>query len=60
MPEVYIFSQDDNMLTVISDSTGLVSTLFKDQLNGVPDEPFSFSIEADVVYAKHVKEEEVC
>ncbi|RST60237.1 hypothetical protein D5F11_007210 [Siminovitchia terrae] len=55
--EIYILSQDDKLLTTLSESTGLVSTMFKDQLNNVPDEPFIFTVYADVKQAQHVKEE---
>ncbi|RWR06757.1 phage tail spike protein [Siminovitchia fortis] len=57
MAELYIFSQDDVLLTTLSESAGLVSAPFKDQLNSVPDEPFSFTVEADAERAKYVKEE---
>lgn len=57
MSEIYIFSQDDKLLTTLSESTGLVSTLFKDQINSAPDEPFVFTVDADEERAKHVKEE---
>lgn len=55
--ELYILSQDDVLLTVLSESTGLVSTKFRDQLNSVPEEPFTFTVEADSPKAKHVKDE---
>ncbi|WP_313429866.1 phage tail spike protein [Siminovitchia terrae] len=55
--EIYILSQDDKPLTTLSESTGLVSAPFKDQLNNVPDEPFVFTVYADIERAKYVKEE---
>jgi hypothetical protein len=57
MSEIYILGQDDKLLTVLTKETGLVSTWFKDHLNSVPDEPFVFTVEADVEQAKYVLEE---
>ncbi|WP_064468296.1 phage tail protein [Lederbergia galactosidilytica] len=57
MSEIYIFSQDDDLLTILSESTGLISAPFKDHLNTVPDEPFVFTLDADEERAKYVKEE---
>lgn len=57
MSELYIFDQDDVLLTVLSKFTGLVSAPFRDELNRVADEPFTFTVEADIERAKHVKEE---
>jgi phage minor structural protein len=57
MTELYIFSQDDKLLTVLSESTGLVSAPLRVELNQVPDTPFSFTVESDIYQAKHVKEE---
>lgn len=55
--ELYIFDQDDHLLTVLSESTGLVSAKFRDQLNSVADEPFVFTVDADVERAKYIREE---
>lgn len=57
MTELYIFSQDDKLLTIISESTGLISAPFRDEINSVASEPFIFTVEADVDRAKFVKEE---
>ncbi|SNZ14547.1 hypothetical protein SAMN05421503_2469 [Terribacillus aidingensis] len=57
MTELYIFSQDDQLLTVITESTGLVSAPFREELNTVSDTPFSFTVEADTEQSQHVKEE---
>jgi hypothetical protein len=57
LTELYIFSQDDRLLTVITESTGLVSAPFREELNTVSDTPFSFTVEADTGEAQHVKEE---
>ncbi|PPA71901.1 phage tail spike protein [Jeotgalibacillus proteolyticus] len=57
MSELYIFNQDDKIITTLTESTGLISTWFKDHLNLVPDEPFIFTVEADTEEAKHVVEE---
>lgn len=57
MSELYIFSQDGVLLTTLTESTGLVSALFRDEINSVASEPFVFTVDADVQSAKHVKEE---
>lgn len=55
--EIYIFSQDDVLLTILTESTGLVSAPFRDETNSVASEPFMFTIDADIDRAKYVKEE---
>ncbi|GAA0343756.1 hypothetical protein GCM10008931_38770 [Oceanobacillus oncorhynchi subsp. oncorhynchi] len=55
--ELFIFSQDEQPLTVISEDTGLVETHYRIEVNSVPTEPFSFTVEADQPTAAHVKEE---
>lgn len=57
MAELYIFSQDDELLTILSEDTGLTSAPFRDELNSVADEPFVFTVDADVEKVKYVKEE---
>ncbi|MBN6890061.1 phage minor structural protein [Cytobacillus horneckiae] len=57
MTELYIFNQDDQLLTIISEDTGLISTHYRIEINSVPDTPFSFTVEADSENAKHVLEE---
>ena len=57
MAELYIFDQDDNFLTILSEDTGLVSAPVRDELNQVANEPFSFVMESDVDKVKYVKEE---
>jgi phage minor structural protein len=57
LTELYIFSQYDELLTVITEETGLVSAQFREELNRVAEEPFSFIVEADSESAKHVVEE---
>ncbi|WP_430482823.1 phage tail spike protein [Rossellomorea marisflavi] len=57
MSELYIFSQDDVLLTTLTESTGLVSTWFKDHLNRVPDEAFVFTVEAHTEEARYVLDE---
>ncbi|MDY7224666.1 phage tail spike protein [Halalkalibacterium halodurans] len=57
MTELYIFDQDDKLLTIINEETGLLSTQFREELNHIPDTPFTFSVEADVDKAKHIVEE---
>lgn len=57
MAELYIFSQDDELLTIITESTGLISAPFRDEVNSVASEPFTFTVDADVERAKYVKEE---
>ena len=57
MTELYIFSQDDEPLTIITEDTGLVSAPVRIEVNSVPDTPFSFTVEADSEDAKYVKDE---
>ncbi|KIO62144.1 hypothetical protein B4065_3364 [Caldibacillus thermoamylovorans] len=57
MAELYIFSPEEKLLTVLSEDTGLVDTHYRIEVNSVPDTPFSFTVEADSENAKHVKEE---
>lgn len=57
MTELYIYSQNDEPLTIISEDTGLVDTHYRIEVNSVPDTPFSFTVEADSENAKYVKDE---
>jgi phage minor structural protein len=57
MAELYIFDQDDKLLTIINEETGLISSQFREELNHIPDTPFTFSVEADVEKSKHIVEE---
>lgn len=62
MAEVYIFSEDDKLLTTLAESNVLISAPIRDELNQVADTPFSFIVEAEnidgkVVPASHIKEE---
>ncbi len=57
MSEIYIFDRDDNLLSPITQSTGLISTWFKDHLNRVADEPFVFTVQADTEESRFVKAE---
>ncbi|MEK5108223.1 phage tail spike protein [Cytobacillus sp. FSL K6-0129] len=57
MSELYVFSQREKHLTILSEDTGLVSTNYRIEVNSVPDKPFSFTIEADHENTVHVKEE---
>lgn len=57
MAELYIFSPEEKLLTILSEDTGLVDTHYRIEVNSVPDTPFSFTVEADSENAKHVKEE---
>lgn len=57
MTELYIFSQNDQLLTIITEETGLVSAPVRIEVNSVPDTPFSFTVEADSENAEYVKDE---
>ncbi|ASV67569.1 phage tail protein [Cytobacillus kochii] len=57
MTELYIFSQREKPLTILSEDTGLVSAPYRIEVNSVPDKPFSFTVEADHENAVYVKEE---
>src|SRR5699024_3748970 len=51
MTELYIFSQNDKLLTVLSESTGLLEAPFREELN--QGSSFSFTLESGVKY-EHV------
>ncbi|CEI81313.1 gp58-like protein [Oceanobacillus oncorhynchi] len=55
--ELYIFSQYEQPLAVISEDTGLIETHYRIEVNGLPDEPFAFTIESEHPFAEHIKEE---
>ncbi|WP_160112328.1 phage tail spike protein [Salicibibacter kimchii] len=55
--ELYIFSQDDELLTILSPSTGLTEALYKESLNTLPDTPFTFTVDAEEEHSQHVREE---
>ncbi|MEF3330554.1 phage tail spike protein [Oceanobacillus oncorhynchi] len=55
--EVFIFSQDELPLTVITAETGLIEAPYRIEINNVPTEPFSFVVNAQHSTSKHVKEE---
>ncbi|NAP00115.1 hypothetical protein FRY77_29475, partial [Halomonas sp. MG34] len=57
MAELYIFSQDEQLLTILSEDTGLVSAPYRIEVNSVPTQPFSLTVEADHENAVHVKDE---
>ncbi|WP_371069144.1 phage tail spike protein [Sediminibacillus sp. JSM 1682029] len=57
MAEIYVFSPDDKLLTVLAPETGLISAPFREKINQLPDKPFSFTVEADTAEAQHVKNE---
>lgn len=57
MAELYLFSQYDELLTILSEETGLISAPLRRELNQVSSEPFSFTFESDVERAKFIKEE---
>ncbi|WP_186819714.1 phage tail protein, partial [Halolactibacillus halophilus] len=57
MSELYLFSQDEKLISILSEDTGLLSAYYRMEVNNVPAEPFSFTIESDHDNVKHVKEE---
>ncbi|MGP9043335.1 phage tail spike protein [Cytobacillus kochii] len=57
MTELFIFNQDDQLLTIISEDSGLISAPYRIEINKVPETPFSFTVEADTEDAKYVLEE---
>ncbi|MDQ0206663.1 phage tail spike protein [Alkalicoccobacillus murimartini] len=57
MAEIYILNSQDHLITTLSEETGLQATHFREELNGLPDQPFSFTINAEVEEAKYVLEE---
>lgn len=48
--EIYVFSPDDELLTILSEGNGLLEAPFRDELNSVADTPFSFTVDASAIY----------
>ncbi|MGD6778843.1 phage tail spike protein [Sutcliffiella horikoshii] len=57
MTEIHILSPTDRLLITLTEETGLISAPFREELNRLPEQPFSFTIESDVEEAKYVVEE---
>ncbi|MEK4924104.1 phage tail spike protein [Cytobacillus sp. FSL R5-0569] len=57
MTELFIFNQDNQPLTIISEDSGLISAPYRIEINKIPETPFSFTVEADSKNAKYVLEE---
>ncbi|WP_179289566.1 phage tail spike protein [Shouchella clausii] len=57
MTEIYIFSRHDELLASLSEDTGLIQARFREELNQLPDQPFSFTVDAGAEEAEHVIEE---
>ncbi|TFJ92131.1 phage tail spike protein [Lentibacillus salicampi] len=55
--ELYIFSQDDVILAILSPETGLREAPYREELNQVADTPFSFTVDADTEQSQHIREE---
>ncbi len=55
--ELFIFSQDEQPLTVLSADTGLVEASYRIEVNSVPTEPFIFTVKASHPIAEYVVEE---
>ena len=50
MAELFIFSKDDELLTILSEETGLVSTWFKDYENQIVEDTFVFEVQVHKKY----------
>ena len=50
MAEIYVFSPDDELLTILSEDNGLLEAPMNDLLNDVSDTPFQFIVNAHVQY----------
>ncbi|MCK0473775.1 gp58-like family protein [Halalkalibacter sp. APA_J-10(15)] len=57
MAEIYILDQDDRLLTMITEETGLIEAPFREELNRISNQPFSFTVEADTEEASYIVEE---
>ncbi|MFK3938948.1 phage tail spike protein [Alkalihalobacillus sp. NPDC078783] len=57
MAEIYIFNPSDELLTTISPETGLISAPFREEKNRLPEEPFTFTVDASFEETVHIKEE---
>lgn len=42
--ELFVFSQDEQLLTIISEDTGLVEAPYRIEVNSIPTEPFSLPL----------------
>ncbi len=57
MAELFLFSQDDEFITLLSEDEGLVDTWFKDYENHVEDEFFVFNIDSNSELLQYIVEE---
>ncbi|MGN7309922.1 phage tail spike protein [Alkalicoccobacillus gibsonii] len=57
MTEIYILDPQGLILGAISEENGLISAPFREELNRIADQPFSFTIESSSEFAKYVIEE---
>ena len=57
LTEIHILSPNDELLVTLTEETGLISAPFREELNRIPDQPFSFIVESDVEESLFVVEE---
>ena len=57
LTEIHILSPDDKLLVTLTEETGLISAPFREELNRIPDQPFSFIVESDIEESIFVVEE---
>src|SRR5699024_6471878 len=50
--ELYIFNQDDKLLTILTPENGLLTALFRDELNKTSDTPLQFTVDAQAEYSQ--------
>ncbi|WP_055737288.1 MULTISPECIES: phage tail protein [Bacillaceae] len=57
MKEMYVLDQNDSLLTTIGEDNGLISALFREELNQLPDQPLRLTVDSASSSAQFVKEE---
>ncbi|GAF23263.1 phage minor structural protein [Bacillus sp. JCM 19047] len=57
MKDMYVLDQNDSLLTTIGEDNGLISALFREELNQLPDQPLRLIVDSASSSAQFVKEE---
>ncbi|RQW19707.1 hypothetical protein EH196_06030 [Bacillus sp. C1-1] len=57
MKVMYVLDQNDSLLTTIGEDNGLISALFREELNQLPDQPLRLTVDSASSSAQFVKEE---
>lgn len=57
MNEIYLLNQHDHLLAAIGEENGLISAVFREELNQLPNEPLRLTVQSTSEVAQFVKEE---